>query len=186
MQRPRKVKRSILNRPEARRLLADAQVQVQDVRGCCGRLTRFLGSYLPLFYRSEQRDNAVIVVEGLLSRLERKTAEPIAAAHGVHRKPIQFFVGNGKWDDQAVMARLRAHVVEAMGDPQAVLVLDPTTFPKKGSESCGVGRAWCGRLGKVENCQIGLFLAYATQRGRSAAGPAAALAAGLGAGPGAA
>ena len=167
MRKPRKVKRSILNRPEAQRLLDDAQVRVEDVRGCRGRLNRFLQSYLPLFYRSEQRDNAVIVVEGLLSGLERKTAEPIAAAHGVQRKPIQFFVGSGKWDDEAVMARLRAHVVEAMGDPRGVLVLDPTAFPKKGTQSCGVGRAWCGRLGKVENCQSGVFLAYATERGQA-------------------
>ncbi len=50
--------------------------------------------------------------------------------------------------------------------PQGVLVLDPGAFPKKGTHSCGVERAWCGRLGKMENCQIGLFLAYATERGR--------------------
>jgi SRSO17 transposase len=57
-------------------------------------------------------------------------------------------------------------VVETMGDPAGVLVLDPSTFPKKGTHSCGVGRTWCGRLGKIENCQVGLFLAYATARGQ--------------------
>ncbi len=82
------------------------------------------------------------------------------------RKPIQFFVGSGKWDDEAVMAELRHHVVETLGDPQGVLVFDPSAFPKKGTHSCGVERAWCGRLGKVENCQVGLFLAYATGRGQ--------------------
>lgn len=156
-----------MERPRARVLLADAGVEPRDVRGCRGRLTRFLGRYLPLFYRREQRDNAVIVVEGLLSGLERKTAEPIALDHGVERKPIQFFVGAGKWDDEAVMAELREHVAEEMGDPGAVLVLDPSTFPKKGTHSCGVDRTWCGRLGKVENCQVGVFLAYATSRGQA-------------------
>jgi len=64
------------------------------------------------------------------------------------------------------MAEVRRHVVEILGDPQGVLVFDPSAFPKKGTHSCGVERAWCGRLGKMENCRIGLFLAYATARGQ--------------------
>lgn len=157
---------SLLEHPQAQALLADAEVTADQVQGCRRRLGRFLERYVPLFYRKEQGHNARIVVEGLLSGLERKTAEPIARAHGVPRKPIQFFVGSGKWDDEAVMAELRRHVVETLGDPQGVLVFDPSAFPKKGTHSCGVERAWCGRLGKVENCQVGLFLAYATGRGQ--------------------
>jgi len=157
----------ILNHPQARALLADAEVTEQDVGGCRRHLQRFLGRYLPKFYRREQQDNAVIVVEGLLSGLERKTAEPIAREHGVHRKPIQAFVGHGAWDDEAVMAELRVHVGVVLGDPEAALVLDPSAFAKKGTHSCGVGRQWCGRLGKVENCQTGVFLAYATARGQA-------------------
>ena len=158
---------SLLEDPQAQALLAGAKVTTGQVEGCRQRLERFLGRYLPWFYRKEQRHNARIVIEGLLSGLERKTAEPIAREHGVHRKPIQFFVGNGKWDDEAVMAELRRHVVEVMGDPAGVLVFDPSAFPKKGSHSCGVARTWCGRLGKMENCQVGLFLAYATERGQA-------------------
>jgi SRSO17 transposase len=157
----------ILNHPQARELLADAEVTEQEVRGCRRDLQRFLCRYLPKFYRQEQRDNAVIVVEGLLSGLERKTAEPIAREHGVHRKPIQVFVGHGAWDDEAVMAEVRVHAGSVMGDREGVLVLDPSAFPKKGSHSCGVDRQWCGRLGKVENCQTGVFLAYATARGQA-------------------
>jgi SRSO17 transposase len=157
---------SLLEHPQAQLLLADAEVTATQVRGCRRRLGSFLERYLPRFYRKEQGHNAQIVVEGLLSGLERKTAEPIAREHGVPRKPIQFFVGSGKWDDEAVMAELRRHVVERLGDPQGILVFDPSAFPKKGTHSCGVERAWCGRLGKVENCQIGLFLAYATGRGQ--------------------
>jgi SRSO17 transposase len=123
--------------------------------------------FLPWFYREEQRENAKIVIKGLLSGLERKTAEPIAREHGVPRKPIQFFVGAGKWDDEAVMGKLGRDVVAAMGDPAGVLVLDPSAFPKKGTHSCGVARQWCGRLGKKENCQVGVFLAYATDRGQA-------------------
>jgi SRSO17 transposase len=137
------------------------------VRGCEGRLTRFLERYLPLFYRQEQRENATIVIEGLLSGLERKTCEPIAREHGVQRKPIQSFVGCSTWDDEAVMGELRRHVKEKLADANAVLVIDGSGFPKKGTESCGVKRQWCGRLGKVENCQVGVFLCYASPKGHA-------------------
>ena len=147
----------ILGHPQARALLADAVVTEQVVSGCRRDLQRFLSRYVPKFYRQEQRRHAVEVVEGMLSGLERKTAEPIAREHGVPRKPIQVFVGRGKWDDEAVMSEMRVHVGEVMGDAEGVLVLDPSTFPKKGSHSCGVERGWCGRLGKVENCQTGYF-----------------------------
>jgi SRSO17 transposase len=159
---------SLLDAPEARALLADAKVTAKQVEGCGQRLEQFLVRYLPCFYRKEHRANARIVIEGLLSGLDRKTAEPIAREHGVPRKPIQFFVGSGLWDDQAVMAELRRHVVEVMADPAGALVFDPSAFPKKGTHSCGVTRQWCGRLGKKENCQVGLFLAYATHRGQAA------------------
>jgi len=158
---------SVLQTTEAIALLAEAEIDVDDVRGCSRRLTVFLNRYLPLFPRREHRDNATIVVEGLLGGLERKTAEPIARARGVQRKPIQAFVGCGAWDDEAVMAELRRHVAQQMSDPHGVLVLDPSAFPKKGTQSCGVKRQWCGRLGKVENCQLGVFLAYATDQGQA-------------------
>jgi SRSO17 transposase len=145
--------------------LNDATVSADTVRDCTDRLTGFLQRYLPKFYRSEQRENATTVIRGLLSGLERKTCEPIAIEAGLARKPIQFFVGSGKWDDEAVMAELRAHVREELAASDGVVVIDPSGFPKKGTESCGVDRQWCGRLGKVDNCQIGVFLAYAAEAG---------------------
>jgi SRSO17 transposase len=78
---------------------------------------------------------------------------------------LQLFVGAGGWDDQAVLAELRHHVREALGDADAVFILDPSGFPKQGTASCGVARQWCGRLGKIDNCQVGVFLAYAAPRG---------------------
>lgn len=65
------------------------------------------------------------------------------------------------------MAELRRHVAEELADDQGVLVLDPSAFPKSGADSCGVARQWCGRLGKVENCQVGVFLAYVSDRGQA-------------------
>ncbi len=131
---------SILDHPEARALLADAVVTPEAVGERLGRLDEFLGRYLPRFYRAEQRRTAALVLRGRLGGLERKTCEPIAIEADVPRKPVQFFVGTGKWDDES-------------------------GFAKKGVESCGVARQWYGRLGKVENCQVGVFLAYAADAG---------------------
>ena len=156
---------SLLEHPAAQALLADAEVSAASVRGCRSRLERFLARYLPCFYRVEQRELARVVVEGKLSNLERKTAEPIAYLANRPRKPVQHFVGGGLWDDEAVMAELRRHVAAAMADPDAVLVVDPSAFPKKGAASRGVARQWCGRLGKIENCQVGVFLGYVTAAG---------------------
>ena len=156
---------SLLNHPEAQALLADAVVTADAVAGQADRLTAFLQRYLPRFYRVEQRATAALVIRGRLGGLQRKTSEPIAIEAGLPRKPIQFFVGAGKWDDEAVMGELRQHVREELADPDGVVIVDPSGFPKKGAESCGVDRQWCGRLGKVDNCQVGVFLAYATEAG---------------------
>jgi SRSO17 transposase len=156
---------SLLEHPTALALLADAEVSPAAVAGCQRRLESFLQRYLPCFYRVEQHDLARVVLQGKLSNLQRKTSEPIAYQAGRHRKPVQHFVGAGGWDDEKVMAELRRHVAQECHDPDAVLVLDPSAFPKSGADSCGVARQWCGRLGKVENCQVGVFLAYVTAHG---------------------
>jgi SRSO17 transposase len=158
---------SVLDHPTAQALLADAEVSAVAVAGCRRRLDSFLRRYLPRFYRVEQHELARVVLQGKLSGLQRKTSEPIAYRAGRHRKPVQHFVGAGRWDDESVMAELRLHVAEALADPDAVLVLDPSAFPKSGADSCGVARQWCGRLGKVENCQIGAFLAYVSALGQA-------------------
>jgi SRSO17 transposase len=157
----------ILEHPQAQELLQAATITPDEVTACSEQLLTFLQRYLPLFKRSEQRANATIVLQGKLSGLERKTSEPIANQAGVHRKPIQDFVGNGAWHDEAFLAELRCHVRQEWGDKNAVLIIDPSSFPKKGTESCGVQRQWCGRLGKVENCQVGVFLFYACARGHA-------------------
>src|SRR3954452_19943588 len=156
---------SLLEHPTAQALLADAEVSAADVTGCRCRLEAFLQRYLPRFYRVEQHELARVVLQGKLSNLQRKTSEPIAAQAGRHRKPLQHFVGAGRWDDEAVMAELRRHVAEELADDEGVLVLDPSAFPKSGADSCGVARQWCGRLGKVDNCQVGVFAAYVTAQG---------------------
>jgi SRSO17 transposase len=158
---------TILEHPPAQELLDAAAITPDQVSACASHLSDFLARYLPLFARSEQREHATTVIQGKLSGLERKTSEPVAIQAGLPRKPIQSFVGWGAWDDEALMASVRAHVKEEWADPGAVLVIDPSSFPKKGTQSCGVQRQWCGRLGKVENCQVGVFLFYACASGHA-------------------
>ena len=122
---------SLLDHPRALELLADADLSADDVRSCQFRLQLFLQRYLPRFYRVEQHALAEVVLQGKLSKLERKTAEPIAYLAGRERKPVQHFVGAGGWDDEAVMTELRGHVAEVLADPEAVLVLDPSSVTVK-------------------------------------------------------
>lgn len=161
---------SLLEHPEAMALLADAELSSQAVVGCRERLVGFLQRYLPWFYRSEQREAATVIIQGKLSNLQRKTTEPIARQAKRKRKALQDFVGCGKWDDEAVLGQLLEHVAEELGDEQGVLIIDPSGFAKKGAESCGVARQWCGRLGKVENCQVGVFVTYAARQGHTLVG----------------
>src|SRR5450755_3936253 len=122
---------SLLDHPTAQALLADAVISAEAVAGCQFLLENFLQRYLPCFYRVEQHVLARVVLEGKLSQLQRKTSEPIAALAGRPRKPVQHFVGAGGWDDESVMAELRQDVCETLADPDGVLVLDPSGFPKK-------------------------------------------------------
>jgi SRSO17 transposase len=131
-------------------LLADAIVRPSAVRDREQHLTQFLQSYLPCFYRKEQRDWATLVIHGRLSDLQRKASELIAHQAGRHCKPVHHLVGAGAWDDEAVIAELRQHVANELGDPNGVLVVDHSGFAKKGNNSCGVARQWCGRLTEEE------------------------------------
>jgi SRSO17 transposase len=157
----------ILEHPDAQALLADADLSAAAVRSCANHLEAFVARYLPLFPREEHRGHARTVVRGKLTGLQRKTTEPIAAQAGQPRRPLQLFVGAGGWDDDPVRSELHRHVAEELADPDGVWVLDGSGFPKKGTQSCGVARQWCGRLGKVDNCQVGVFLGYASRRGKA-------------------
>ncbi len=158
---------TILEHPTAQALLEQTDVAPETVNSCSRRLTTFIQRYLPCFYRKEQRCHADTILRGKLTGLQRKTTEPIATQAHEKRRPLQLFVGAGLWSDDAVTAELRRHVHTEIADPQGVLILDPSGVAKKGTQSCGVQRQWCGNLGKVENCQVGVFLGYAAPRGKA-------------------
>jgi SRSO17 transposase len=122
----------------------------------------------PRFARPEVRARAGKFLTGLLDPLERRNGWQLAEALG-ERSPdgVQRLLRTARWDAEAVRDDLRAYVVEQLGDPEAVLVIDETGFLKKGTKSVGVARQYSGTAGRIENCQIGVFLAYASPRGRA-------------------
>jgi SRSO17 transposase len=158
---------SLLDHPQAKALLEETTVPPALIQSCAEDLHGFLQRYLPCFYREEQRGHAHTILQGKLRNLERKTTEPIARLAGQKRRPLQHFVGAGRWQDAAVLGELQRHVSEAIGEPQGVLTVDGHGVAKWGNGSCGVARQWCGRLGKVENCQVGVFLGYVSARGKA-------------------
>jgi SRSO17 transposase len=141
-------------------LLADAEVDPRILRGVLPRLERFLDPFVEPLQRSEQRLHACHYVAGLVSDLEYKNVESIAYLHDQPREPLQQFMGQSPWDHDPWLAELARQVGQQLGSPDGVLVFDPSAFPKKGNASVGVQRQWCGRLGKIDNCQVGIYLAY--------------------------
>jgi SRSO17 transposase len=141
-------------------LLADAEVDPRIARAVLPRLERFLDPFVELLQRSEQAQHARAYVAGLLSSLEYKNVESIAYLHDREREPLQQFIGQSLWDHHPWLSELAAQVGQQLGSPAGVLVFDPSAFPKKGNASVGVQRQWCGRLGKIDNCQVGVYLAY--------------------------
>ena len=99
--------------------------------------------------------------------VEQKNVESIAYRFGQSRLPLQGFIGWAEWDDEPLRAELISQVHRHLGQGDGVLVFDPSAFPKSGRESVGVARQWCGRLGKVDNCQVAIYLGYVSRKGHS-------------------
>ncbi len=122
----------------------------------------------PRFVRSEPRQRVRAYLQGLLSPLERKNGWQLAEQAGdATPTGMQRVLSGSQWDADAVRDDLRAYVVEHLGDPQSVLVVDETGFLKKGTKSVGVTRQYSGTAGRIENCQVGVFLVYASPSGRA-------------------
>lgn len=120
------------------------------------------------FFRPEPRRRALAYLKGLLSPIERKNGWQLAEYAGDSTPDgMQRLLATYDWDADLVRDDLREYEVEHLGDPQAVLVLDETGFLKKGTKSAGVKRQYSGTAGRIENCQIGVFLAYASEKGRA-------------------
>ena len=120
------------------------------------------------FPRDEPRQHALAYLKGLLSPIERKNGWQLAEAAGdTTPYAIQHLCGRAQWSADEVRDDLQQYVIEHLGDKQAILIIDETGFLKKGDKSAGVQRQYSGTAGRIENCQIGVFLAYASKQGRT-------------------
>ena len=146
-------------------MLARAEVSPELLRDLLTRLATFAEPFAESLSGAQQRRHAAEYLTGLLSKLERKTGEAIAYLHDQDRQGLQKFVGLAEWDHAPLLGTLACQVGKELGEPDAVLVFDPSGFPKKGTKSVGVARQWCGRLGKVDNCQVGVSMAYVSRKG---------------------
>ena len=139
------------------------------VEGVAVKLTAVAERLRPHFRRGTAHRHACAYLRGLLGGAERKNGWQLAEAAGYQEpRAIQRVLDRSVWDADAARDDLRAYVVEALGDPAGVLVVDETGFLKQGTKSAGVKRQYSGTAGRIENCQIGVFLAYASSKGRAA------------------
>jgi SRSO17 transposase len=143
-------------------MMAQAEVSPDAMRGLLDRLETFVDPFCASLGAGERR-RAAEYLTGLLSHLEHKTAEGIAYLLDQDRQPMQRFIGQADWDHRPSLAILAAQVGGRLGEPDGVIVFDPSAFAKKGDKSVGVARQWCGRLGKVENCQVGVYMGYVSR-----------------------
>src|SRR3954453_22267972 len=143
-------------------------VTVAEVVGWAVGLDEVLERIGPRFARAEPRARAGVYLRGLLSPAERKNGWTLAEqARYATPDAMQWLLNHADWDADLVRDDLRGYVVEQLGDERAVLVVDETGFLKKGTKSAGVARQYSGTAGRIENCQVGVFLAYATSAGRT-------------------
>jgi SRSO17 transposase len=104
-----------------------------------------------------------LYLQGLLSPLERKNAEKLATFVDVERQIIQDFIGTVPWDHRPLVTVLVGQVADRLGEPDGIIAFDPSSFPKRGTHSVGVKRQWCSHRGKVDNCQVGVFMGYVSR-----------------------
>ena len=144
-------------------MLAECKVSPQVFSGVKERLASFVEPFAVLLTQPAQREHATDYLHGLISDVERKNVESIAYHHDQDRGSLQHFIGCAQWDYRPLMTELARQVGRELGEEDGVIVFDPSGFPKQGQKSVGVARQWCGRLGKVDNCQVGVYMAYVSR-----------------------
>lgn len=134
---------------------------LQQIAGLGRKLVAFLALFNDCFGRREGRDLLAVYVKGQLSNVHRKTAEAIALCFGRAPRTLQRFLESIKWDEQRLRDRCQQIVASQHAHPQAVGLIDESAVCKSGPHTVGAQRQWCGSLGKVDNCTVGVHLAYA-------------------------
>src|SRR4029450_11115869 len=145
-----------------------AELALETVRAWTLWRTEVERRLMPHFARREARHRVWASIRGLLSPVERKNGWQLAEVNGdTTPYGVQHLLGRARWDDEAVRNALRAYLLEHLGAPRAGLGSDETGFLKKGQHSAGVARQYSGTAGRIENCHIGVFLAYASRWGHA-------------------
>jgi SRSO17 transposase len=147
------------------------QVTRQDEQTAVEELIEYHHAFEKFFQRHEQADWSWFYLCGQLSNLERKTIEPMVLAllgalpNAV--RDLQRFMSQSAWDTRGPMTQLQARVAEWLGERDGIVIVDGSGFPKQGKHSVGVAYQYCGHLGKIANCQEGIYLGYVSRRGDS-------------------
>ncbi len=141
---------------------------VEDFERVEASFRDFHAEFAPDFGRKPWREHSGHYLRGLLVQAEeRRNAENLAEALPVSARAVQRFLTDARWDDQRVIAHLQAYLAPRLAHPLAVWAVDSSGFPKQGKKSVGVARQYCGALGKIASCQLGVFLAHVGPRGRA-------------------
>lgn len=142
------------------------EIQKDDVEDFMSELRTFHAEFADCFQRSEPRENFFQYMVGQFSEMERKSIESIALnVQDGKVRAMQRTISDTPWDDEKILSKYRNLIFDDMGHPEGVLIFDETGFSKKGDHSIGVSRQYCGSTGKVDNCQVGVFAAYASPHG---------------------
>jgi SRSO17 transposase len=150
-----------------RQLPPPLDLKEHDIEQLSQEFEQFHRLFNKAFYRVEQLNLSRCYLQGLMSPLERKSVEPIALSlmNTKRVRALQLFMGSGKWQTETLDTLHKQEAAKTLAHEDGVLSVDSSEFAKKGKESVGVARQYCGRLGKVENCQSGVFLAYSSPKG---------------------
>src|SRR3989449_1148066 len=141
-------------------LLRDCIVSPDVFHQMVDRLGEFVVPYQQALETEAGQYPMHLYLQGLLSHVPRKNAEQIAALVDVERQVLQDFIGTALWDHRPLVTVLVAQAVEQLGESDGIIAFDPSSFPKRGRHSVGVKRQWCGHRGKVDTCQVGVFMGY--------------------------
>jgi SRSO17 transposase len=159
----------LMRRPPASGRKPARCLSTAEIAHLCDDLMAYHRQFYTVLKRREQQQSSMSYLCGQLSALERKTIEPmVLALHGPDLnaiRAVQHFISESPWSAPEAVKQHQRMVAEALGDSLGVVIVDGSGFPKQGPYSAGVGYQYCGHLGKLANCQEGVFAVYATRHG---------------------
>src|SRR5712691_6231283 len=145
-------------------LLSDCMVSPDVFHQMVDRLGAFVVPYQHALETEAGQRNVHLSLQGLLSHLPGKHAEDIATFVDIERQVMQAFMGTAPWDHRPLIEVLVGQVADRLGQSAGIIAFDPSSFPKRGTHSVGVKRQWCGHRGKIDNCQVGVFMGYVSEQ----------------------